>query len=243
MNLSKNIYIGTSGWSYPDWKNSFYPPKLPTNKWLNYFASQLQTLEVNTTFYHTPKENIVSNWYSQVPDDFVFAIKASGYITHRKRLNDCKEPLLFFYKSLEHLQNKVGPILFQLPPSFKCNLERLIEFIENIDNSYRGVFEFRHESWFTEEVYKVLEDNNIALCITDLNGKLSPEVLTTDFAYVRLHGPEKAYKGSYGTKALNQWKRKLEKWAAMGITSYCYFDNDEKGYAVQDALLLSRSLT
>jgi uncharacterized protein YecE (DUF72 family) len=230
--MHNKIYIGTSGWSYDHWKETFFPKDLKREHWLNFLASEFPTVEINTTFYHLPKRDYVKNWYKQVPEDFLFSVKASRYITHIKRLNDCKNSLQLFYESIKPLKEKQGPILFQLPPSFQMNKERIEEFIDLLKPEYRYTFEFRHPSWFVDEIYALLERHHIALCITDLNHKLSPEVVTTDFAYIRLHGPKRAYKGSYTDKALKDWKKKILSW---NVSTYCYFDNDEKGYATIDA--------
>ena len=240
MTPVSKIFIGTSGWSYPHWKEYFYPNDLPSKKWLACYASQFSTVEVNTTFYHTPSPKTVENWQSAVSTNFIFSLKAHRYITHQKKLHDCQISLNSFYKSILPLKS-AGLILFQLPPSFKENKDRLIEFMTLLDPQYKYVFEFRHNSWYTSEIYHLLEKNKIALCITDLNGTLSPEEITSDFTYIRLHGPKKAYQGSYGSKNLKIWKKKIEVWASK-FSVYCYFDNDEKAYAIQDAKLLETQI-
>lgn len=237
QNPSK-IHIGTSGWSYHHWKENFYPPHLPTNLWLEFYGQLFSTVEVNTTFYHTPLLTTTTKWLNDVPKNFQFAIKASRYITHLKRLNECAESLNFFYKSIQKLKTKAGPILFQLPPFFSLNYERLEAFICLLKEDYKYTFEFRHKTWFTNEIYKLLSKHNIALCITDLNGKLLPEEVTANFIYIRLHGPHKAYLGSYGSARLKAWKKKIDNWLTMRKEVYCYFDNDEKGYAIEDAKFL-----
>ncbi len=231
---SKKVHIGTSGWSYPHWKENFFPKELKSTDWLHYYAGYFSTVEINTTFYHLPRETTVKNWYAQVPDDFRFSIKASRYITHRKLLKDCKNSLELFYKVIKDFKEKTGPILFQLPPYFRYSKERLVEFCALLDHDHQYVFEFRHDTWYVDEVYDILSKNKIALCITDLNGHLTPEEFTSNFTYIRLHGPKKAYEGSYGPKGISMWKNKIEKWA-LDKSVYCYFDNDEKGFAVQDA--------
>lgn len=238
--LSKQVHIGTSGFSYSHWKENFYPNGLNTKEWLNFYSHVFSTVELNTTFYHLPLISTVTNWHAQVSDHFLFSIKASRYITHQKRLHDCQKSLHIFYERMHALQTKTGPILFQLPPSFKINKERLLEFIKDLKTSQLHVFEFRHPSWFVDEIYEILTDNQIALCITDLNGKLSPEELTTHFTYIRLHGPKKAYQGSYGLQ-LKTWKEKIEQWS-LKASVFCYFDNDEKGFAIQDAKALQEML-
>lgn len=231
------IHIGTSGWSYAHWKENFYPKGIKPTDWLKYYAETFSTVEVNSTFYHTPKISTINNWHAQVPENFIFSIKASRYITHRKRLHDCAESLGYFFKNINNLDKKIGPILFQLPPTFHINQELLTEFIKNIDKKHKAVFEFRHSSWFIDEVYALLNKNDIALCITDLNGHLTPEEITASFTYIRLHGPVKAYQGTYGLPQLKRWKKKIDKWA-LDTSVYCYFDNDEKGFALQDAKML-----
>lgn len=233
------IYIGTSGWSYDHWKENFYPKGLPSKKWLKFYGEHFPTVEINNTFYRMPSENAVKNWHDETPDNFLFSIKASRYITHIKRLNDCESSAKFLLSVITKLKNKLGPILIQLPPSFKINKERLQEFIRWLDSDHRYVFEFRHPTWYCDEIYEIMQKHNLALCITDLNGVNSPEVITADFTYMRLHGPHKAYVGSYGKEGLKNWKKKIEKWNETASV-YCYFDNDEKGYAIQDAANLKK---
>lgn len=235
----KDIHIGTSGWSYEHWKKNFYPEGMPSKKWLHFYSNQFSTVEINSTFYHLPLQSTIRNWHEQVPDHFLFSLKASRYITHLKRLKEGKKSLKLFYKTIADLQNKIGPILFQLPPSFKMDKERLTEFMAQLSADFSYVFEFRHDSWFVEEIYDLLSKNNIALCISDLKGKLSPEIITASFTYIRLHGPKNAYKGFYGLSKLRNWKSKMENWA-KDISVFCYFDNDEKGYAIQDAKKLKK---
>lgn len=223
------------------WKENFYPEDLSSKKWLSFYSENFTTVEINNTFYRVPRETTVKNWVKTVPSDFLFSVKASRYITHQKRLHDCKESLEYFFSVIKHFQGKLGPILFQLPPSFKMNKERLIDFITLLEPKMQIVFEFRHESWFVEEIYDLLRENNIALCITDLGGHQSPEVLTADFTYLRLHGPKKAYQGTYGKKGIDDWRRKIVRWKKTASV-YCYFDNDEKGFAIQDAKSLQDSL-
>lgn len=238
MKRLPKIYIGTSGWSYSHWKDNFYPKELPSNQWLHFYASRFRTVEVNTTFYHAPLTTTTKRWFDEVPKNFQFSIKASRYITHQKRLHDCRESLAFFYKSIRKLKPKAGPILFQLPPSFEIHHERLEEFVTLLNPDYQYTFEFRNKTWYTDAIYDLFSRHNIALCITDLGGTLSPQEVTASFTYVRLHGPHHAYQGSYGLTRLRAWKKKIDMWLRARKEVYCYFDNDEKGFAVQDAGVL-----
>lgn len=237
---SPQIHIGTSGFSYKHWKENFYPNELKEKEWLKYYSTVFSTVELNTTFYHLPLLSSVTNWFSQVPQHFLFSIKASRYITHQKRLHEAQESLHIFYQRIAGFKSKTGPILFQLPPSFKMNKDLLLEFLKNLQESHLHVFEFRHDSWYVDEIYDLLKKHQVALCITDLNGKLSPEEITSHFTYIRLHGPKKAYQGSYGQQ-LKKWKSKIEEWSLKNSV-FCYFDNDEKGYAIQDARSLQEML-
>lgn len=240
--MSQKIHIGTSGWYYKHWDDVFYPKEVKSTDRLHFYAAQFCTVEVNTTFYHLPSLETVKNWNDLVPKNFIFSIKASRYITHIKRLVDYEKSLPKFFESLKSIQSKLGPILFQLPPSFEKNAERLEAFLKHLKKDHNYTFEFRHPSWFDDEIYSLLKHYQAALCITDLGGSLSPEEITAKFIYIRLHGPKSAYQGYYGTKKLTIWKDKLLKWAHEGLSIYCYFDNDEKGYAIQDASELKKMI-
>lgn len=240
--MKKKIYIGTSGWSYKHWDEVFYPEYVKENERLKFYGAQFNTVEINTTFYHLPKEKAVKNWRESVSSDFIFSVKASRYITHVKRLKDPQEGLLHFYQAIRFLKEKTGPILFQLPPSFEKDLVRFTSFLKELKKKFRYTFEFRNKSWFCDEVYEELYKHNCALCISDLDGYLSPLEVTSDFVYLRLHGPRLAYKGAYGKRRLLTWKKRIKAWNETGKDVYCYFDNDEKSYAIQDAHMLNELL-
>lgn len=235
------IQIGTSGWSYEHWNENFYPNEIKPKDRLKFYSHHFQSVEINSTFYHLPSEKAISKWHSEVQEDFTFSIKASGYITHRKRLKD-PETVDTFLDRVEKLSSKRGPILFQLPPSFKIDEDRLAFFLEHLREGWKYVFEFRHSSWFVENIYHLLKKHQIGLCISDLNGKLTPEEVTSTFTYLRLHGPHSAYSGSYSKKALQEWAKKILHWQKSKISVYCYFDNDEKGFAIKNALELKHMI-
>jgi uncharacterized protein YecE (DUF72 family) len=192
---------------------------------------------VNNTFYRLPSERTIAAWAATVPDGFTFAIKASRYITHMKKLKDPRESAARFLNRIAAFGHRLGPVLFQLPPGWSVNVERLASFLEALPVGNRYAFEFRDASWHIDEVYSLLREHGAAFCIYDLAGKTSPLEVTADLVYVRLHGPGDAYRGSYTTRALSTWARAFEEWSNERDV-WCYFDNDERGYAPKNALSL-----
>jgi len=238
MKRSALFHIGTSGWHYRHWKGTFYPQDLPDQRLLEHYLKHFNTAEINNTFYQLPEKQTFVRWRDSVPDGFLFSVKASRYITHMKKLKDPREPISTLIGRIEVLGDKLGPILFQLPPRWKANLERLDSFLASLPDDYRYAFEFRDESWFGEETEKILRERGAAFCIYDLEGRESPRSVTGDFAYVRLHGPDGAYQGKYDDRKLTGWADAFSTWADQGKEIFCYFDNDERGYAAQNALTL-----
>ena len=229
------VHIGTSGWSYSQWKDNFYPAGIKSDDYLKHYSSVFDATEINNSFYHLPSEKSLKKWMEVTPSDFSFAIKASRYITHNKKLKDPEESIDNFFTAIKPIQKKSGPILFQLPPNWHANPERLKEFFQTLPGEYRYTFEFRDKDWLNDEVYQLLKQYNAALCFYDFKGFQSPEVITADFIYVRLHGPEKAYEGSYHGNRLNSYADKFRQWQQEGRDVYCFFDNDQKGCAPEDA--------
>jgi len=236
------IYIGVSGWSYKHWRGTFYPEDMPEDQWLDYCAKFFASVEVNNTFYNLPEENTFKKWYQSTPRDFIFSVKASRYITHMKKLKDPSKTLPKIFDRAKILAEKLGPILFQLPPGWKCNIERLRFFLDSLTGDYRYTFEFRNPDWFNQQVYDLLSSRNAAFCIYELDRKMSPEQVTADFVYIRLHGPEGPYEGQYSQKVLWDWAKRIRKWQGQGRDVYCYFDNDQAGYAAQDAVRFGKIL-
>jgi uncharacterized protein YecE (DUF72 family) len=236
------VFIGTSGWSYAHWKGNFYPATLPQGEMLESYAKRFITTELNASFYRLPPEHALLHWRETVPDGFVFSVKASRFITHMKKLKDPESTLPPFMKRVRMLQPKLGPILFQLPSRWHQDLQRLTAFLNLLDRNHRCVFEFRDPSWFDERVYSALAEHKAAFCIYDLDRMLSPLQVTADFVYVRLHGPDGPYQGSYDKHALSIWAERMRKWRAEGKRVYCYFDNDQNGYAARNALELKGML-
>lgn len=234
------IHIGTSGWHYSHWVGPFYPSGTSSEQFLSYYTGFFGTVEINNTFYQLPARETLAGWREGTPDDFLFACKASRFITHMKKLGDPKQSVKRFFHTIEVLGDKLGPVLFQLPPRWHLNLDRLKCFLEALPKSWRYAFEFRDDTWFTQDTLKVLTEHGAAFCMYDLAGRQSPEEVTTDLVYIRLHGPGKAYQGQYGTRVLARWAAQCLSWSKEGKDVYLYFDNDEKGYAAQDALALKR---
>ena len=237
------VRIGTSGWVYDHWKGRFYPEEVRAEDRLLYYASRFDTVELNNSFYGLPKPKTLRHWRKTVPKDFLFAAKASRYITHQKKLHVEKASLAKFFGAMKSLGPKLGPVLFQLPPFWKCNAERLATFLEQLPPGFRYTFEFRNPTWWNEEVYRLLARHRIALCIFDLKGKVSPVETTADFVYVRLHGPARAaYRGRYPAATLRRWAKRIVEWRKARKKVYFYFDNDEKAFAAADALRLRKSV-
>jgi len=228
------ILVGTSGWSYRHWRGPFYPLDLPARRWLAYYLQFFRSVEINSSFYRLVPERTLIQWRDSVPAGFVFAMKGSRYITHMKRLTG-PQGLQRFMARAELLGDKLGPILFQLPPHWHLDLERLQSFLGMLPKDHRFAMEFRDPTWWVPEVYELLERHAVAFCIFELGGLCSPLKLTADVAYVRLHGPGGAYQGQYSDQALGRWAETFKRWRRGGRTVYCYLDNDQAGYAAQDA--------
>lgn len=230
------VWIGTSGWTYDGWRGPFYPPDVPKRLWLQWYAGQFPSTEVNGSFYRTPSVEAVRAWREQTPDDFLFGWKASKFITHWKRLSGASENSIeLMVTRLKVLGPKVGPILFQLPARFKADRERLASFVKLLPKRYKYAFEFRDASWYEEPILKVLRDRNIALCLSDHEDAPAPWEVTAGHVYIRGHGPTGHYAGRYKPATLHEWAASIKKWKRQRRTVYCYFDNDQKSAAPKDA--------
>lgn len=236
------LYIGTSGWNYDHWKGVFYPEDIPKTKWLEYYINKFQTLELNSSFYHLPKKETFEKWYNMLPNGFIFSVKASRFITHIKKLVDIEDNVKEFLQDAVNLKEKLGPILFQLPPNLGFNKERLINFFKHLPKSFKYTFEFRNAGWWNDETFDILRKNSSSFCIFELGDLVSPSVITSDFIYIRLHGPEGRYKGNYDECTLKKWSERFLEWKNKVSEIYCYFDNDEKGFAPINAIQLKNIL-
>jgi uncharacterized protein YecE (DUF72 family) len=238
-----HVLIGTSGWHYDSWRGPFFPKGLPLKAQLQFYASQLPSAELNGVFYRTPTPEAVQSWRLQTGKDFVFAWKASKFITHWKRLSESSANSLELLEDrLSLLGNKAGPILFQLPPSFRADAERLAGFLKMLSSKRRYSFEFRDSSWYAPRILRMLSEHNISLCLSDHHDAPAPWKLTADFVYVRGHGPGGRYIGHYSESTLLEWATRIRSWKKQGKDVYVYFDNDQKSAAPADALKLRRIL-
>jgi uncharacterized protein YecE (DUF72 family) len=236
------IHIGTSGWHYKHWKGTFYPKEIKLKDHFSYYLNFFDTIEINNTFYRLPSKETFIKWHNTAPKDFIYAVKASRYITHLKKLQDISKSENLLLQNASFLKKHLGPILFQLPPGWEINIERFKNFLEILPKKYRYVFEFRNKTWYNETIYGLLQQHNAAFCIYELAGQLSPIKITADFVYVRLHGPDGKYQGSYDDDTLIKWAEYCKIWLAKGKEVFIYFDNDEKGYAAFNAIRLKELL-
>ena len=237
--------IGCSGWNYDSWRHGvFYPERCPPSRWLQHYAQHFDTVELNATFYRLPTPKAVQRWVEQTPDDFVFAVKMSRYVTHIKRLRDLPPSIELFYSRIEPLVGtpKLGPVLWQLPPTFARDDERLEQALARLPAG-RHAFEFRHASWFAPEVTELLRSHGVALVIADrpeIRGFQTHE-LTADWAFVRFHHGSRGRRGTYSEAELQEWAGRIRAWPVT--CSYVYFNNDWEGFAPRNASSLSRFLT
>jgi uncharacterized protein YecE (DUF72 family) len=230
------IYVGTSGWQYADWRERFYPKGVPQRAWLAYFSERFPTVEINNTFYVLPKEETFVRWRNSSSSDFLFAVKASRYITHIRRLRGARDAVRLFWSRARRLGKKLGPVLFQLPPNLQAEPERLRSFLKLLPRSMRSAFEFRHPSWETDEVREDLDRAGCALVLADRPGARVPDLVTGGWSYVRFHqgrrtGPD------YPRDKLRRYAERLANMPAREV--FVYFNNDPTGAAVRDARTLT----
>lgn len=236
------IHVGTSGWHYRHWLGPFYPPGSRPSAYLEYYSRRFGTVEINNSFYKLPTPETLVAWRDTVPRDFLFAVKASRFITHNKKLKDSGESFRLFFDRVRLLENKLGPVLFQLPPRWGYDGPRLEGFLASLPPGPGYVFEFRNPAWHRDEAFALLRKYGAGFCIHDMPGSPSPEVVTGKLVYVRLHGPEGKYQGSYPDGTLRAWAAKFKDWARRRKKVFCYFNNDAGGCAPANAAALSEYL-
>jgi uncharacterized protein YecE (DUF72 family) len=243
------IRIGCSGWQYKHWRSEFYPPELPSSRWFQFYATQFDTVEINNSFYRLPEAEIFARWREQAPARFLYAVKASRFLTHMKKLKDPEDPLDRFFSAARELGPRLGPVLYQLPPRWPINLERLETFLGALDRQARALrtsgfttrlrhaVEFREPSWYDPRVYDLLARHRVALCLHDMQGSSSAKSIVGPFVYVRFHGSTR-YSGRYSDAHLDEWADWLAARIAEGIDVFAYFNNDVGGHAPRDAARL-----
>jgi uncharacterized protein YecE (DUF72 family) len=239
--------VGCSGWNYKTWRVAFYPTTLPADRWLEFYASRFDTVEINNTFYRLPERSTFAIWQNKVPKDFLFAVKASRFLTHMKRLREPGEPLARLFARASVLGRRLGPVLYQLPGNFTIDLDRLDAFLDALPrlsggSRIRHVVEFRHPSWYVAETYSLLSRRGVALCLHDKEGSEIDEPVVGPFIYVRFHGTSGRYHGSYNLRSLNLWAHRLAEQLQDGRQVFAYFNNDPGAAAVENALTLRSAL-
>ncbi|HEY2594515.1 MAG TPA: DUF72 domain-containing protein, partial [Chloroflexota bacterium] len=239
---SSVVHIGTSGWQYRHWRGTFYPRKLAQRSWLEHYSARFETAEVNNTFYNLPAASVFKQWAERTPEEFVFSLKVSRFLTHVRRLRDPEEPVHLFLERARELGRKRGPSLIQLPPQMKVDVGRLDAVLAAFPGSDRVAVEFRHDSWFTAEVRSVLERRGAALCLVDRQGMRTPRWVTGGWGYVRFHQGRGRPPSCYGPAALATWARLLDELWRNDEDVFVYFNNDAFGCALRDAIRMSRLL-
>ncbi|MEN8264622.1 MAG: DUF72 domain-containing protein [Nitrospirota bacterium] len=231
-----DVRIGCSGFSYSSWKGTFYPEKLARRKWLQHYCSVFSTVELNVTFYRLPAPATFDKWYQETPRDFTFSLKGSRFITHVKRLSVKEESLDLFFNGALRLKEKLKVVLWQFPPTFKINTERLINFLRLLgDYPVRNTLEFRHESWITSDVIDICKEHNTGLCMADWPVFIDEIPVTSDFVYIRRHGEGGSYDTCYSKAALRKDSKRIKDYLKDGKDVFIYFNNDACGYAPGNA--------
>jgi uncharacterized protein YecE (DUF72 family) len=240
----KPVHVGCSGWNYKDWRGLVYPKGLPASRWLEHYATLFDTVEINNTFYRLPRVSAVQGWVEGSPRGFLFAVKMSRYITHIRRLGGLEQGIPLFYSRIAPLVRspKLGPILWQLPPTFARNDERLAACLASLPEG-RHCFEFRHPTWYVDDVYALLRRHGVALVIPDSPKYPFRELeLTADWTFVRFHYGARGRNGNYSDREIDEWAERIDGWRMEGLDVYAYYNNDWEGYAVQNGLRLRRLL-
>jgi uncharacterized protein YecE (DUF72 family) len=238
MDLAQQIRIGCSGWQYKHWRGDFYPSELPQSRWFAHYALSFDTVEINNSFYRLPPAEIFARWREQSPKRFLYAVKASRFLTHMKKLKDPEDPLFRFFENAKQLGPHLGPILYQLPPGWKIDLDRFEHFLQALPKGYRHTVEFRETSWYDERVYALLAKHKVALCLHDMQGSATQRLIVGPFIYVRFHHGTVKYGGRYSDERLDDWAEWLAARSADGMDVFAYFNNDTGGHAPRDAVRL-----
>ncbi|HEY0627768.1 MAG TPA: DUF72 domain-containing protein [Sphingomicrobium sp.] len=240
--MTDPIRVGCSGWVYKHWRGLFYPEEMPQKRWFEHYVAHFDTVEINNSFYRLPAASTFDGWREQAPDGFCYAVKANRFITQAKKLKDCEEPLDRFLKPTRRLRDHLGPILFQLPPRFRLNLERLEIFLRSLPDDLTYVFEFRDRSWLVDQTLALLDKFGAGFVAHDLPEFETPDLACGKAAYVRFHGTKGKYRGRYSSKQIARWAEWLRDQRRKRRTCWAYFNNDIGGDAIKDALALKKRL-
>jgi uncharacterized protein YecE (DUF72 family) len=233
------VYVGTSGWQYRDWRDTFYPHGLAQARWLRHYAERFRTVELNNSFYRLPPASSFERWRDETPRDFVMAVKASRFLTHLKRLRDPEGPVDLFMEGARHLGSKLGPVLLQLPPRFRVDAGRLAGALDRFPGDVRVAVEFRDDSWYTDAVHGVLEEHRAALCLADSPHRRTPEWRTAEWGFVRFHEGTASPRPCYGEGALATWAERIARLWEPDQDVFCYFNNDHLACAIRDAVVFA----
>ncbi len=233
--MDATIRIGTSGWEYAHWVGSFYPRDLPRDRRLEFYAARFDTVELNNSFYRLPEAETFGAWARRVPPEFSFAVKASRYLTHLRRLREPAEPLHRLWTRAGRLEGHLGPMLYQLPPRWRPNHDRMAAFLAAIPPRQPQAIEVRDRRWYGKRLKALLDEAGVALCLHDMTGSAPPPVPVGPFVYVRFHGAGEKYGGAYSPQRLTAWAERMVAWAQRGWPVWAYFNNDIGGHAVRDA--------
>jgi uncharacterized protein YecE (DUF72 family) len=236
------LRIGCSGWQYKHWRGDFYPATLPVARWFEHYAARFDTVEINNTFYRLPEAVTFERWAAQAPREFLYAVKASRYLTHMKKLKDPEEPIARLFERMSPLGRHLGPVLYQLPPGWKLDRTRLEHFLQALPARTRHVLEFRDPSWYGDDVSAMLEQYGVARCVHDMQGSATGQERVGPFVYVRFHGPTGTYQGGYARSRLDRWASWLAAERRAGAEVFAYFNNDVGGHAPRDAMTLKHLL-
>jgi uncharacterized protein YecE (DUF72 family) len=232
--------VGCSGWQYKHWRADFYPAELPQSRWFEHYAAAFDTVEINNSFYRLPERETFARWRRRAPARFLFAVKASRFLTHMKKLKDPEEPIERLFTRMRGLGTHLGPVLYQLPPAFKADRDRLAHFLDLLPRDARHVVEFRDPSWYAPEIRALLEQRGVAMCLHDMPGSATGRDRVGPFVYVRFHGATAKYGGGYPRERLAGWAVWLNEQREAGLDVYAYFNNDVGGHAPRDAMTLRR---
>jgi uncharacterized protein YecE (DUF72 family) len=233
--MTSLVRVGTSGWDYRHWAGRFYPPEVPRERWLEFYTREFDTVELNNSFYRLPDTDTFAEWARRVPDGFAFAVKASRYLTHVRRLRDPREPLERLWSRARRLGGHLGPVLYQLPPRWRPNRERLVSFLDAVPRGEPQAIEIRDRRWYGSWLAGALESAGVALCLHDMAGSAPRPEPVGPFVYVRFHGSGTTYGGRYTSQRLTAWAARMAAWAALGLPVWAYFNNDIDGHAIRDA--------